>query len=110
MRVLVKLAPAEGVENTVTVDILTQELVRLGIEDRVEFRSFGTDAVHYKGVLIDSKLLLVGSQNFHYSAFEQNGGLTEYTVATNNPDAISEFEAMFEFHWEQAVPVDLSNR
>ncbi|MDX1435827.1 MAG: phospholipase D-like domain-containing protein [Anaerolineales bacterium] len=105
VRVLVKLAPAEGVENTVTVQILTEELERRGIADRVEFRSFGTDAVHYKGVLVDNELLMVGSQNFHYSAFNQNGGLTEYTVATNDPDAVREFKDMFEFHWEQAVPL-----
>jgi hypothetical protein len=47
----------------------------------------------------------VGSQIFHFSAFDPKGGLTEYSLATNDPRALEDYKKLFEFHWDQAEPL-----
>ena len=71
---------------------------------RVEFRFFN-GRVNAKTALIDQELLVVGRQNFHYSSWGERG-LNEYSVATNDPEVFTQYQEMFEYFWEQAIPVD----
>jgi len=102
VRVLVETANSNGLENRVAIQVLEDELERRGLSDNVEVRFFD-GRVHAKSALIDQQVLFVGSQNFHYSSFG-SGGLLEYVVATNSPEAIQEYQQMFDFFWEQGIP------
>ena len=66
---------------------------------------FYNGKIHAKGTLIDDTLLIIGSQNMHYSSWGE-GGLTEYSMATNDPQAIAEYQALFEAKWQEAVPFE----
>jgi cardiolipin synthase len=61
--------------------------------------------MHTKALLVDRELLIVGSQNFHYSAFG-DAGLAEYNLATEDPKAIAEFQRTYDYYWDQAIPVE----
>jgi cardiolipin synthase len=61
--------------------------------------------MHSKAILIDNQLLIIGSQNMHYSSFGENG-LTEFSLATESPEAIEAFQQTFEFYWERSLPVE----
>jgi phosphatidylserine/phosphatidylglycerophosphate/cardiolipin synthase-like enzyme len=87
----------------VAIEVMRQELARRGISDLVEFR-YLDGRMHTKGVLIDDKLLIVGSQNFHYSSFGESG-LAEYNLATQSPEAVSQFKQTFDYYWQSAKPV-----
>jgi phosphatidylserine/phosphatidylglycerophosphate/cardiolipin synthase-like enzyme len=104
VRVIVENANMNGLENRVGIQMLYDELDTLGLRDRVEVRFFN-GRVHTKSALIDQQLLLVGSQNFHYSSFSP-GGLLEFVAATDSQTAIEEYQKMFNFYWEQAIPSD----
>jgi phosphatidylserine/phosphatidylglycerophosphate/cardiolipin synthase-like enzyme len=104
VRVIVENANMNGLENRVGIQMLYDELDRLGLSDLVEVRFFN-GRVHMKSALIDRQLLIVGSQNFHYSSFAP-GGLHEFVAATDSETAIEEYEKMFGFYWEQAIPAD----
>jgi phosphatidylserine/phosphatidylglycerophosphate/cardiolipin synthase-like enzyme len=73
------------------------------LEEFVEIRFFNF-FFHAKTALIDQELLIVGSQNFHYSSWG-DGGLNEFGVATDDPEAIALYQKMFDYHWERAIPV-----
>ena len=104
VRVLVETSNSNGLENRVAIQVLEDELERRGLSENVEVRFFN-GRVHTKSALIDKQVLFVGSQNFHYSSFSA-GGLLEYVVATNSPEAIQEYQQMFDFYWEQGIPPD----
>ena len=104
VRAIVENANSNGLENRVAIQVLEDELASRGLEGLVEVRFFN-GRVHTKSALIDSELLIVGSQNFHYSAFGE-GGLLEYNAATDDPDAIETYQTMFDYYWEQAIPAD----
>lgn len=104
VRVIVENANSNGLENRVGIQLLENELARLGLDDKVEVRFFN-GRVHSKSALIDQKLLFVGSQNFHYSSFAA-GGLLEFVAATDSEEAIQEYQQMFEYYWEQAIPAE----
>jgi phosphatidylserine/phosphatidylglycerophosphate/cardiolipin synthase-like enzyme len=59
--------------------------------------------MHDKGLLIDEELLIIGSQNFHWSAWD-TPSLTEYNVATEDPQAIHDFLEDFEYQWGRGIP------
>jgi len=103
VRVLIKPGPIEAVESNIAVDAFRKELEKRGLSHLVEFRYF-QDSVHAKSILIDDQFLLVGSQNFHYSAFG-DGALTEFNIGTDDPDAIHDFKRFFDYHWERAKPI-----
>jgi len=103
IRLLLKPQPTDGIETAVAYDIFTKELQNRGLSDQVEFRFF-VDPIHYKTTLIDDEFLIIGSQNFHYSAFGQDEGLTEYSLGTDDPQAIEDFKRIFEYQWELAAP------
>jgi cardiolipin synthase len=60
--------------------------------------------MHVKAALIDDEFLLVGSQNFHYSAWGGRGSLAEFNVGTDDPAAVAEFQQYFNYYWELATP------
>ena len=103
-RVLIKQGPIEAVESNIAVKEFRLALAERGLSDLVEFRYFN-DSVHAKAVLIDDQFLLVGSQNFHYSAWGDGSGLTEFSIGTDDPDAIADFKRFFEYHWDNGTPV-----
>jgi len=104
IRVLFKKVPIEVVENKIAMTEFRKALAERGLSDLVEFRYFN-NSVHAKAVLIDNQFLIVGSQNFHYSAFGEGAGLAEFNIGTDDPDAISKFKSFFEYHWERGTPV-----
>ena len=104
VRVIMENANSYGLENRVTASILYPELVRLGLDHLVELRFFN-GRVHAKSGLIDDSLLIIGSQNYQYSAWGKGSGLGENDITTTDPDAIAEYKAMFETKWEQSIPV-----
>jgi len=104
VRVIVENANSNGIENRVAIQVLTDELEKRGLENFVEIRFFN-GRVHAKTALIDQELLVVGSQNFHYSSWGERG-LNEYSVATDDPEAIAQYQKMFDYFWEQAIPVE----
>jgi phosphatidylserine/phosphatidylglycerophosphate/cardiolipin synthase-like enzyme len=104
VRVIVENANMNGLENRIGIDILEAELARRGLADTVEVRFFN-GRVHMKSALVDHELLIVGSQNLHYSSFA-DGGLLEFGAATDSEAAIQTYEDMFEYYWEQAIPAD----
>ncbi len=103
VRVIVENANSNGLENRVGIDMLQKKLASLGLSDLVEVRFFD-GRVHMKTALIDQQLLFVGSQNFHYSSFSP-GGLLEFVAATDSRTAIDEYQKMFEYYWQQSIPV-----
>jgi phosphatidylserine/phosphatidylglycerophosphate/cardiolipin synthase-like enzyme len=105
VRVIMENANSYGLENRVTAMVIYPELVRLGLEELVELRFFD-GRVHAKSGLIDESLLIIGSQNFQYSAWGEDGGLGENMITTSDHAAIAEYKALFETKWQEAVPVD----
>jgi phosphatidylserine/phosphatidylglycerophosphate/cardiolipin synthase-like enzyme len=106
VRVIMETSNSNGLENRVSGTVLMEELERRspGLSDLVELR-FYNGKIHAKGTLIDDSLLIVGSLNMHYSSWGE-GGLTEYDVATNDPLAIAEYQALFEDKWQGSIPFE----
>lgn len=104
VRILLEKENMNGLENQVGIQILQEELTSLGLEDHLEIRFFN-GRVHTKSVMIDGRLLIIGSQNFHYSSISE-GGLNEFNIVTDAPEALAIYQAMFEYYWQQALPVD----
>jgi cardiolipin synthase len=53
-------------------------------------------------MLIYDEFLVVGSQNLHYSAFG-GGALTEYSLGVTDPQAIEDYQRMFDYMWDRAI-------
>jgi len=98
LRILVKPGPFEGIENLIALDAFMAYMQELGLADQVEVR-FYNGPMHPKVALIDDELLIVGSQNLHYSAFNENWGLTEHSIGTDDAQAIADFKRIFEVEW-----------
>jgi hypothetical protein len=101
VRLLIDLEPIKGIENTLALGELQAEVKARGLNDRVEIRPF-PGPVHAKVTLIDDQFLIVGSHNFHWSAFGEGQGLAEYSLSVTDPQAILDFGRFFEYHWERA--------
>jgi phosphatidylserine/phosphatidylglycerophosphate/cardiolipin synthase-like enzyme len=101
VRILLTPYPIQIVENIIASQILLQEADARGLSDRVEVRYF-SDLLHAKNALIDEEFLIVGSQNLHHSAFGEGEGLSEYNLGTSDPEAIAQFQRMFEYYWDLA--------
>jgi cardiolipin synthase len=104
LRIMIEQSSIDGVEATIGMRIFLDEAARRGVSDRIELRFFN-GWMHFKSVLVDDQFLVVGSQNFHYSAFGKNTGLAEYNLGTDDPQAIEDYKRFFEYQWERAVPV-----
>jgi cardiolipin synthase len=103
IRLILNPLPLNGIEAAVAYDVFIHELENRGLRDQVEIRFFDEGPVHYKTTLIDDEFLVVGSQNFHYSAYGQGTGLSEYSLGTNDLKAIEDYRQLFDYQWEQAV-------
>ena len=104
VRVLVTDVNSNGLENFIAADVLMEELGKRGLSELVEMR-YWPERMHSKAILIDGQLLIVGSQNMHYSSFGKRA-LTEYNLATENQDAIDTFKQTFEYYWERSLPIE----
>jgi phosphatidylserine/phosphatidylglycerophosphate/cardiolipin synthase-like enzyme len=104
VRVIMENTNSNGLENRVGGKALMDELKRLGLEDLVELR-FYNGKIHAKSLLIDGELLIIGSQNMHYSSWGERG-LNEFSVSTDDPEAIAEYQALFETKWENSTPFE----
>ncbi len=104
VRVIMENTNSNGLENRVAGTVLMDELERLGLDHLVELR-FYNGKIHAKSMLIDEALLIIGSQNTHYSAWGERG-LNEYSLATNSSQATAEYKALFETKWQQSTPFD----
>jgi phosphatidylserine/phosphatidylglycerophosphate/cardiolipin synthase-like enzyme len=104
LRLLLNLKPFKGIENAIALGIMQEAVEARGLADRIEVRSF-TSPVHAKGTLIDDEFVIVGSQNYHWSAFGENSGLAEYSLGTSDPKAIAEFQRFFDYHWGNTAPM-----
>ncbi len=91
-------------ENRAGIRWLQASLAAAGKEENLDLR-FSAHKMHNKGMLIDEEFLSVGSQNFHYSAWG-SPSLTEYNLATDDPEAVEEFLTEYEYWWQRAVPVE----
>ncbi|NTY02182.1 phospholipase D-like domain-containing protein [Deinococcus sp. JMULE3] len=90
--------------NRTGVALMRRELRRLGLEDRFEAR-YTTFRMHSKIMTVDHALVVVGSMNFHFSAWG-SAGLAESALATGNAAAIREQDRTFEQAWTtSSVPV-----
>jgi phosphatidylserine/phosphatidylglycerophosphate/cardiolipin synthase-like enzyme len=105
VRVLIKETPIDGIENRIAIAAFQNELAARGLSEYVEIRFVDADQVHPKASLIDGELLVVGSHNFHYSAWG-DGALTEYNLAIEDPVAAQDFKKFFDFTWEKAKKVE----
>jgi phosphatidylserine/phosphatidylglycerophosphate/cardiolipin synthase-like enzyme len=104
IRVMMEETAMNGAENRAGVLWLYNQLAAEGKEGNLDLR-FSAHKMHNKAMLVDEEFLSVGSQNFHYSAWG-SPSLTEYNLATDDPTAVAEFLAEYEYWWERAVPVE----
>jgi len=102
VRVMMENTNSNGIENRIGGMVLLKELQRRGLEDHVELR-FYDGKIHAKSMLLDQQLLIIGSQNMHYSSWGPNA-LTEYSLTTTSEKAIAEYQALYEYKWQQAIP------
>ena len=99
VRLLLKMTPFLGTEALIAAQIMADELEELELLDNFELRAFPT-ALHAKTWLIDDKLVIIGSQNFHYTAF--GDGLAEHNLGVLDPQAAEEYKRVFDFYWDEA--------
>ncbi len=104
IRALMETTAMNGLENRMAIRWLQNELAKNGKSDNVQFK-FYNGKMHDKSALIDDQFLIVGSQNFHWSAWD-TPSLTEYNMATDDPLAISDFKGEFEHQWGLGIPVE----
>ncbi len=104
VRVMVEGSAGNGLENLPNIKIFYDEAAKRGLEDQLEVRIFN-GRVHTKSAMIDGELLFVGSQNFHYSSITE-GGVNEFVIATDAPEALAIYHDMFEYYWQQAITLD----
>jgi len=104
IRVITESSNMNGIENTIGIKFLREELEEKGLSDQVEIK-FINGRMHDKVVLIDDELLVVGSHNFHYSAWGERG-LVEYSLGIEDKDAIEDFKKLFNYHWDRSEIVE----
>jgi phosphatidylserine/phosphatidylglycerophosphate/cardiolipin synthase-like enzyme len=105
VRAVVENTNSNGLENRIGVQVLMDELARRGYDGYVEIR-FYNGKLHAKSMLIDDQLLIIGSQNMRYSSWGDGKGLAEHSLATSDPDAIADYQRLFEVKWADAIPFD----
>ncbi len=104
--ILVEREPMNSAENRVAIRALVDELAERGLQDLVEIR-FYSGKIHNKSLSIDDAFLIMGSQNFHYSAWGSHYfSLTEFNIGTDDPQAIEDFQDTFEYRWANSIPAE----
>jgi cardiolipin synthase len=104
VRVMMEESAMNGIENRAGIRWLQNQLEPAGKEGNIALR-FSDNKMHNKAMLVDREFLSVGSQNFHWSAWG-SPSLTEYNMATDDPQAVNEFLTEYEYWWGQAIPVE----
>ncbi|GHF31192.1 cardiolipin synthase [Deinococcus metalli] len=107
VRMVLDHDPVLQLETLALLGGLRARLAPLGLADRVQARWFGpAEGQHTKAILVDGRMLVVGSPNLQFASFGP-GGLGEYALATSDPTATGLGARLFEFEWARAVPVTL---
>jgi phosphatidylserine/phosphatidylglycerophosphate/cardiolipin synthase-like enzyme len=104
VRAIVEESAFNGLENRIGIRWLLNEAAEHGKQENVEIK-FADHKMHGKALLIDNELLVIGSQNFHYSAWD-SPSLTEYNLATEDSQAIADFLQEYEHHWSIGKPAE----
>ncbi|MCP4358054.1 MAG: hypothetical protein GY796_08585 [Chloroflexi bacterium] len=104
VRAIVEPSAFNGFENRMGIQWIMKQLELYGKQDNLEIR-FSDNKMHDKAVLIDGQLLIVGSQNFHWSAWD-TPSLTEYNIATEDLEAITNFQNEYNYQWSIATPAE----
>ena len=73
-----------------------------GLSDNVEIRYFEQD-MHIKSALIDNEFLILGNQNFHYSAWGGSGSLAEFNLGVEDPQMVEDYQTFFNYYWDRAT-------
>jgi phosphatidylserine/phosphatidylglycerophosphate/cardiolipin synthase-like enzyme len=102
VRILVSDVAWVGIENNIAIDVFEEELAARGLSENVEIRYFEQD-MHIKSALIDGEFLIVGNQNFHYSAWGDAGSLAEANVSVDHPAAIQNYQQYFNYYWDRVA-------
>ncbi len=106
VRILVEKEAMNGMENRVAIQSMMDELEERGLHDLVEIR-FYNGKLHSKAVNVDNQFLIIGSHNFHYSSWGSTPfSLTEFSIGTDSPQAIADFETAFEARWADSIPAE----
>jgi hypothetical protein len=106
VRILVEKEAMNGMENQVAIQAMMEELEERGLDDLVEIR-FYSGKLHSKAVNVDDQFLIIGSHNFHYSSWGSTPfSLTEFSIGTDSPQAITDFQTAFEARWANSIPVE----
>ncbi len=102
VRAIFEPSAFNGFENRMGIRWMNNELEKIGKTDNFEVR-FSSNKMHDKAFVIDDEFLVIGSQNFHWSAWG-SPSLTEYNLATENRTAIQDFQQEYEYQWQQSIP------
>ncbi|GIK57340.1 MAG: hypothetical protein HND44_07155 [Chloroflexi bacterium] len=106
VRILVEKEAMNGMENRVAIQTMLDELETRGPRDLVEIR-FYSGKLHSKAVNVDDQFLIIGSHNFHYSSWGNTPfSLTEFSIGTDNQQAIVDFQTAFEARWADSIPAE----
>jgi hypothetical protein len=101
LRIILTPYPIQSVENVIAMEIFNKEAAARGIADRVEIRLYD-DLLHSKSALIDGDLVIIGSQNLHWSGIGPGVGLNEYNLGVGDADAAEEYRLFFDYIWNRA--------
>ncbi len=103
VRIMVEEEAMDGAENRVGIQAFVAELEQRGLSEYVDIH-FYNGKMHAKGFIVDDAFLVVGSQNFQYSAWGDMA-LNEYNLSTENSEAIQIYKGSFDYYWSDSTPV-----
>jgi phosphatidylserine/phosphatidylglycerophosphate/cardiolipin synthase-like enzyme len=101
LRIILTPYPIQSVENVIAMSIFREEALARGVADRVEIRMYD-DLLHSKSALIDDDLVIIGSQNLHWSGIGPEVGLNEYNLAIGDAAAAEQYARFFDYIWNRA--------
>ncbi|WP_245576204.1 phospholipase D-like domain-containing protein [Deinococcus murrayi] len=105
VRLLLDYDTALQAETLGLLRALRLELRGLGLDDHLQTRWYGTaGGTHTKMIVVDGAMLVVGSQNLHFSSFGR-AGLVEYSLATSDAGALREAQGLFDFEWARGTAI-----
>ncbi len=104
VRAIFEPSAFNGFENRMGIHWITNELAKIGKTENFEAK-FSDNKMHDKSILIDDEFLVIGSQNFHWSAWGPLS-LTEYNLSTEAPEAIQDFKQEYEYQWQIGTPAN----
>lgn len=102
LRIILTPYPIQSVENVIAMEIFNKEALERGVADRVEIRMYD-DLLHSKSALIDGELVIIGSQNLHWSGIGPEVGLNEYDLSVEDAAAAEQYKRFFDYIWDRAL-------